>query len=249
MACSAIGLVSIICAILGMTFSWLSFGLPLWSANGGLLNRASRVAKAQFSAGVWGVCTGIEIKHNKQNSSINVDKCHLYYTSQKAVDYVNATADNHTALEAIDIDESLCGRWTAVNQTQLPVNLPLTPEFLDATCGKLGKATLVMAVFAPSFGTLVTIFLLLGVTCCKKKSFVIRLGAVSAMLSCIFTSITIALWVKQSKSLHHEHHNTRFSVSFFMAIAACVFFFAAKITALKHAAKGDAVNALDTSKA
>lgn len=228
-----------------MIFSWLAFGLPLWSANGSVLDKANQFATAKFGAGVWGICTNVEFTQNDGSATSNAEQCYLYYTSQKVTAFVrdNTNASN---INTVDIDDSLCGRWNKLpasdrqDDDNVPAELAVTAKFLRDTCGSLGKATLSMATLAPIFGTLMLVFLILGVTCCKKNSIFVRMGAIFAIFAGIFSVISLALWAQQSKSLHDANSDTNFNASFGLAIAACVLFFIANGTAFAHVAKGDA---------
>lgn len=156
MACSCVGLISVIIGSIAMIFSWLAFGLPLWSANGSVVNKASQFASAKFAAGVWGVCTNVEFTANNGSGESSAERCYLYYTSQKVTAFVRENT-NTTELDTVDIDDSLCGRWNQLpkserrNNDNVPVEIPVTAKFLRDTCGSLGKGTLAMATLAPIF--------------------------------------------------------------------------------------------------
>ena len=248
MACTCVGLVAIIASAIALILSWVAFGVPLWSARNAQVDQANVEGTTDLSVGVWGICTDVSISVDTAvgDADFDADNCFLYYSSKEVRNFAREQADaNNISVDVTVESRSLCNIY---DETEAPpADLFVSPRFLKDTCGSLGKATLAMAVLAPIFGTFMVVFLLLGITCCKKNGIFVTLGSYLALFAFVFQVISFGLWVRQSRDLDDEddgaivniEEDFNFNASFALAIVAAVFYLITTIFAFKHTSKGD----------
>lgn len=244
MGCTCVGLGSIIFSGLAVVLATIALGLPYWSSSQDVTNTNEdilKVEKSDFGAGVWGICGNVEFKPNS-TSTLSLDNCYMFYSKKTFVVTGNS---NEQEFEEEIASDSLCTLYNDDNRIAFDImnNFGLEQstlfEFLDKSCGGLGKGALATTVLGMCFGAAMFVILLLSITCCKKESCLTSFAASMGTLAFIFMLCSFPLWIAQSKPLHDsEVVGAKYSVSFYFAIFSTLFFLIATILSYKHMAKG-----------
>uniref|UniRef100_K3XBT0 Uncharacterized protein n=1 Tax=Globisporangium ultimum (strain ATCC 200006 / CBS 805.95 / DAOM BR144) TaxID=431595 RepID=K3XBT0_GLOUD len=243
MGCSGPGLFAIIVLFAAVVLNAVAVILPAWSSNN---SKTDSGGKADFAAGVWGFCTDIELDTASSNASVKFDHCYFYYTAN---DY-EAPELNDSQITGEFAEFSVCDGYNrAKEQSDLVGNLCSQglaqlaglehsefDRFLDRSCGSLGKATLTFASLSITAGVFAFISLVLGVTCCKAKSWVIQLGRLLAVAGFVMTVLAFVLWISQASPLSKKDDVGK-SVSFTLSVAAAVLYVVVVALVTRHTMK------------
>jgi len=206
-----------------LLFAALSVGLPYWTVDKVSVEQAFGLdGKAEFdyNAGVWGICQNLEA--DLGNLDATKGQCYLYHTSKTLTGFTI----NGGNFDTVEYSNSLCGLYDESSQFFEEVKyFGLGEErlfsFLKKTCGAQGKATLALTVIALILVIVMGLMLLLGVTCCKKNSFMNVISMWLGVLGFIASVAAFATWIDQASPLKGS-----FSWGFaFMIITACFYAF------------------------
>lgn len=252
MGCTGAGLVAIIVLFVAVVLSVVSMILPAWSTS--TITKAT--GTADFTAGVWGYCTNINLHANATDSSgdtgsssVSFDHCYFFHTSSEYE--MPDVIVNNEELMANFSQYSLCDgydRATALGDTELAaysqgladiasLDAGQFDRFLDRSCGPLGTATLVFASLNIVAGLLAWIALVLGITCCKNKSAFIGVGKILAGVAFVSTLLTFLAWLAQAHPLTKKD-DVGFSGSFILSVLATLLYAIVTTLAARHAKMG-----------
>ncbi|GAB9467229.1 hypothetical protein Gpo141_00004583 [Globisporangium polare] len=251
MGCTGAGLVAIVVLFVAVVLSAVSMILPAWSTS--TITKAT--GTADFTAGVWGYCTNIDLHANSTDtgsdtgSSVSFDHCYFFHTSSEYE--LPDVIVNNEELMANFSQYSLCDgydRATALGDSELAaysqgladvasLDAGQFDRFLDRSCGPLGTATLVFASLSIVAGVFAWIALVLGITCCKNKSAFIGFGKFLAGGAFVATLLTFIMWLAQAHPLTKKD-DVGFSGSFILSVLAALLYAIVTTLAARHAKMG-----------
>lgn len=251
MGCTGAGLVAIVVLFVAVVLSVVSMILPAWSTS--TITKAT--GTADFTAGVWGYCTNIDLHADSTNNStteaksMSFDHCYFFHTSSEYE--LPDVLVNNEELMANFSQYSLCdGYDRAMVQGDAEVaaysqglasiaslDADQFDRFLDRSCGPLGSATLVFASLSIISGVFAWIALVLGITCCKNKSAFIGVGKILAGCAFATTLLTFLAWLAQAHPLTKKD-DVDLSGSFILSILAALLYAIVATLAARHAKMG-----------
>lgn len=244
MACSCAGLVALLVVFAAAVLNVVAFILPMWTTSSAVnASLADELTSAEFAAGLWGFCTDVELK-SSANESVAYDHCYFFHTSSSYnlseidgsftsnfSDY--SVCDGYEQARAAGQDVLLV--YSSVLAYVAGMNGTTFGDFLDKSCGSLGAATLALGAISMGAGAFAFLFLTLGITCCKSKSFFVVVGRIMAFFGFLATLMTFIIWLPQSHVLG-EADDVTLNGSFVLSVIAAALYLVGLGLVARHAA-------------
>jgi fumarate reductase subunit D len=220
-------------------FAALSLGLPFWTVNKVSVEQAfagiDGKANFDFNAGVWGICRNIKV--NAGDVNVNDGECFAYHTGSGFTGF---------SISGTEIAKSYDGSICDLNAEASPFFETVNyfglgkdglSQFLDKTCGGTGTATLTLVIVALIITVVMGLMLTLGVTCCKKNSFMNVISMWLGVIGFIVSVVAFSLWIDQANPL-----NGSFSWGFAFMIITAVFYALTTFSIYRHVRKAQLQN-------
>lgn len=243
MACSCSALIALVMTLAALISAILAFAVPLWLHNDTDLSLNTPFFQGQghvqYGVGVWGIC--MELTSNAPVQQLkDMTQCLMFYTDSSITtlleDQFNANLKgvDYALCDYYQNEADLFGQVDTIANT-LGIDIP--PEFLERTCGTLGKFTLAFSVLSFCAGTIMLLVLILGIMCCKKKSRFVSFAGILGYTTGIFCTVTWILWISQSSQLR-DTTNSSYAASFYLSIVGMLLFFCAGFLSHRHVRSG-----------
>ncbi|OQR94884.1 hypothetical protein ACHHYP_00842 [Achlya hypogyna] len=241
MACSWTGLLAIFLSAAALVLATVGLAMPFWSStvDSTRLASASAYKNVQFTTGVWGFCVNADL--NISSDHVQLDQCFSFY---RATDLSEAIKVNGSMTSnpyyTLGITAGVCSTYQDANSSAFNLgakyaglgNAPFK-EFMDKSCGAIGKASLAFATLAMGFGLLSVTTLVFFVTCCGARSCYMTLAKTFTLLACVSSLIAFCCWTGQVHSLGGA---IGYGASFGLEIASFVLSFVALLAIIYHQA-------------
>jgi len=204
MGCSCAGFTSIILTTVSLIFAAISLGLPYWTVDKTSIEDQIDAVQASLSydynVGVWGICNNVKVDF--QDIGESRGQCYFFYSG--SVD--GFIVGNNGAITVDSYDGSICDLYAEASPFFEAMNYFGIPksnfnEFMDRSCGSIGKTTIAFTVITVILPVIMLVMLSLGVTCCKKNSFMNVISMWLGVLAFISSVVSFSMWLHQSNPI------------------------------------------------
>ncbi|OQR92518.1 hypothetical protein ACHHYP_03607 [Achlya hypogyna] len=207
----------VVWTLIGLVLAAIAVGLPLWSVSSQpTFEKAGTAMHAEFTAGVWGLCTQVHVATNA--TALSTASCHSYFRPSHVTVLRPDGSSAHVRVEPVC---ATAAHSDTRRDLERLTGDPSAPAYLSKSCGHLGRASVFFAFLAP-VAAAVALVALTFLCCCRASHGRIDVTAV------VFTAVALAssiiafvLWTQQRPRAAY------LGVSFYLEIAATVCFFCA----------------------